>query len=84
MSESMEKCAQLHFFHLFQNKARIRDTPRALTASWKGRGIEPVKLPPRNPNLNAYAERWIRSVKSECLDHLILFGQRSLAYVLQE
>jgi putative transposase len=33
---------------------------------------------------NAYAERWIRSVKSECLDHLILFGQRSLAYVLQQ
>jgi transposase InsO family protein len=47
-------------------------------------GIEPLKLPARSPNLNAYAERWIRSVKSECLDHLILFGQRSLAYVLQE
>jgi putative transposase len=50
----------------------------------EGAGIEPLKLPPRSPNLNAYAERWIRSVKSECLDHLILFGQRSLAYVLQE
>jgi transposase InsO family protein len=50
----------------------------------EGAGIEPLKLPPRSPNLNAYAERWIRSVKSECLDHLILFGHRSLAYVLQE
>ena len=34
--------------------------------------------------MNAYAERWIRSLRSECLDHLILFGQRSLAYVLRE
>lgn len=50
----------------------------------EGAGIEPIKLPPRTPNLNAYAERWIGSVKSECLDHLILFGQRSLAYVLQQ
>ena len=50
----------------------------------EGAGIEPLKLPPRTPNLNAYAERWIGSVKSECLDHLILFGQRSLAYVLQQ
>ena len=50
----------------------------------EGAGIEPLKLPPRTPNLNAYAERWIGSVKSKCLDHLILFGQRSLAHVLQE
>jgi transposase InsO family protein len=50
----------------------------------QGARIEPIKLPPRSPNLNAYAERWIRSVKSECLDQLILFGQPALAYVLQE
>jgi putative transposase len=50
----------------------------------QGAGIEPIKLPPRSPNLNAYAERWIRSVKTECLEPLILFGQRSLAYALQE
>ena len=50
----------------------------------QGAGIEPIKLPPKSPNLNAYAERWIRSVKTECLDQLILFGRRSLAYALQE
>ena len=49
-----------------------------------GAGIEAIKLPPRSPNLNAYAERWIRSLKSECLEHLILFGERSLAHVLPE
>jgi putative transposase len=41
-------------------------------------GVEPVVLPPRSPNLNAYAERFVLSVKSECLSQLILFGERSL------
>jgi putative transposase len=45
-------------------------------------GIEPVKLPPRAPNLNAYAERWILGAKVECLNRLILFDERSLAHVL--
>jgi transposase InsO family protein len=47
-------------------------------------GVERVVLPPRSPNLNAYAERWIRSVKDEALSRLILFGERSLRHVLQE
>jgi putative transposase len=34
-------------------------------------------LPARSPNLNAYAERWVRSVKEECLSKLILFGERA-------
>ena len=47
-------------------------------------GIEALKLPPQSPNLNAFAERWARSVKEECLDQLILFGERSLRHVLDE
>ena len=35
-------------------------------------------LPARSPNLNAFAERWVRSIKSECLSQLILFGEASL------
>jgi transposase InsO family protein len=50
----------------------------------QGAGIEAIKLPSKTPNLNAYAERWIRSIRSECLEHLILFGERSLAYVVRE
>ncbi len=46
--------------------------------------IEPVKLLPPSPNLNTYAERFILSVKSECLDRMILFGARSLHHVLKE
>src|SRR2546428_3259276 len=47
-------------------------------------GVERVVLPPRSPNLNAYAERWIRSVKDEALARLILFGESSLRHVLNE
>ena len=37
-------------------------------------GVTRVPLPPRSPNLNAYAERWVRSVKEECLSRFILFS----------
>ena len=50
----------------------------------KASGIKPLKLPARSPNLNAFAERFVRSIKEECLDNLILFGERSLRYVLKE
>jgi putative transposase len=47
-------------------------------------GVERVVLPPRSPNLNAYAERWVRSVKEEALSRLILFGERSLRHALNQ
>jgi transposase InsO family protein len=47
-------------------------------------GIRCLRLPPRSPNLNAFAERWVRSVKQECLSRLILFGERSLQRALTE
>jgi hypothetical protein len=50
----------------------------------KSSGIEPVKLPARSPDLNCHAERFVKSVKSECLDHLILSSVKHLEYVLQQ
>jgi transposase InsO family protein len=47
-------------------------------------GVKRIVLPPRSPNLNAYAERWVRSVKEDALSRLILFGESSLRHVLQE
>jgi putative transposase len=47
-------------------------------------GVKPIPLPPRSPNLNAYTERSIRSVKDEALSRLILLGERSLRYALNE
>lgn len=41
-------------------------------------GVQSFRLPPRSPNLNAHAERFVRSIKSECLDRLILLGESSL------
>jgi transposase InsO family protein len=47
-------------------------------------GIEVIRLPPRTPNLNAFAERFVRSVKAECLDCMIFFGRSSLQRALTE
>jgi putative transposase len=47
-------------------------------------GITRVPLPARSPNRNAYAERWVRSVKDEALARMILFGEGSLRHVLNE
>jgi hypothetical protein len=45
-------------------------------------GRKALALPPKSPNLNAFAERWVRSVKEECVSDLILFGERSLKRAL--
>jgi hypothetical protein len=47
-------------------------------------GVTPVALPPMSPNLNAHAERRVKSVKDECLSKMILFSESSLRFVLQE
>jgi transposase InsO family protein len=56
----------------------------AFDAVFESAGIEPVILPPKSPNLNAYAERFVRSVKNDCLDQLILFGEKSLHHTLSQ
>ncbi len=47
-------------------------------------GVQPILLPPRSPNLNAFAERWVRSIKHECFSKLILFGENSLRRAVTE
>ena len=47
-------------------------------------GIESVKLPPRSPNLNAYAERFVRTIKEGCLEQMILFSEDSLRNAIRE
>jgi transposase InsO family protein len=41
-------------------------------------GVQVVRLPPRSANLNAYAERFVRTIKESCLDRMILVGEGSL------
>jgi putative transposase len=49
-----------------------------------GSGVRPVKLPSRSPNLNAYAERFVRSIKSECLAQIIPLGEQRLRRAVRE
>jgi len=44
----------------------------------KDAGVKPLLLPPRSPDLNAYVERFFRSLKDECLSRMIFFGEKSL------
>jgi putative transposase len=46
--------------------------------------VEALKLPARAPNLNAHLERWIRGVREECLNHLILFSESALKTAIAE
>jgi putative transposase len=63
-----------------------RDTKfcAAFTQILDDAGVKRVPLPPRSPQLNAFAERWVRSVKEEALSRIILFGERALRHVLNE
>ena len=54
----------------------------SLSRCWQV-GVKTVKLPPRSPNLNAYAERFVRSIKESCLERLILIGEKSLRTAVQ-
>src|SRR5450755_1826077 len=47
-------------------------------------GVEPVRLPPRSPNLNAYQERFMRRLKEECLGRMIFFGEESLRQAVHQ
>jgi transposase InsO family protein len=66
----------------------IRDRDTKFTAGFdmimRSAGIEPLALPPRSPNLNAFAERFVKSIKEECLDRMIFFGEASLRRAITE
>ena len=50
----------------------------------KSTGVQSVKLPPHSPNLNAHAERFVRTIKESCLERMILFGEGSLRKAIHE
>jgi putative transposase len=47
-------------------------------------GIAVLRSPPRAPKANAYAERWVSTIRRECLDQMLIFHERQLVHVLAE
>ena len=80
---TMEGCGVLRDcrYLLHDRDTKYTQSFRSIIASGR---VEPLALPARSPNLNAYAERWVRSVKEECLSKVVLFGERSLRRALSE
>jgi putative transposase len=46
-------------------------------------GIEVIRTPIQAPNANAYAERWVRTLRADCLDRILILGRRHLEHVLR-
>jgi putative transposase len=57
---------------------------QAFDALLKDSGVEPVLLSPRSPNLSAHCERFVRTIKEEALAQMLLLGEQSLSYVIQQ
>jgi len=66
----------------------VRDRAGQFTASFDAvladAGIEVVKIPPRSPRANAYAERFVLTARTEVTDRMLIFGQRHLRTILAE
>ena len=73
---------------LIGKKYLIHDRDPLFTAQFRetlaSAGIEGLRLPARSPNLNAYAERFVRTIKESCLERMILFGEESLRRAIRE
>jgi putative transposase len=65
----------------------IRDRDAKFTASFdevfRSEGLRIIKTPVRSPKANAYAERWVRTLRNECLDHLLIASPRHVERVLR-
>ena len=66
----------------------IHDRDRLYTQGFgeilKGGGVQPIRLPWKSPNLNVYAERFVRSIKEECLTRVVPLGERHLRLLVRE
>jgi hypothetical protein len=57
---------------------------KAFIAILKAGSVKSVKIPAQSPNCNSYAERFVKTIKYECLNHFVIFGERHLRYLIKE
>ena len=73
---------------LSEGRKLLIDRDAKYSGDWRkfieAQGVEVIRLPPKSPNLNAYAERFVRSIKDECLDRMIFIGGASLRRAIRE
>jgi len=66
----------------------IRDNDKKFTSSFdavfESEGIKILRMPYQAPNANAHAERWIKSARNECLDHILIWNETHLRRTLNE
>ena len=71
-----------------RNKFLIRDRDTKFTAAFDevfaGNGMRIIKTPVRSPRANSFAERYVGTLRRECLDHLLIYGERHLRQILAE
>jgi hypothetical protein len=64
----------------------IHDRDPLFTQAWTGLlksgGVNSVPIPSQSPNCNPYAERFMKTIRTECLDHLVIFGERHLRHLI--
>ncbi len=72
---------------LTEGRTLLIDRDAKYSHDWRAfleeQGVEVIRLPPKSPNLNAYAERFVRSIKEECLNRMIFIGEASLRPALR-
>jgi transposase InsO family protein len=63
-----------------------RDTKftQAFDGLLKASGVEPIRLPPRSPNLDAHCERFVRSIKEEAFAQMVILGEHALSYAIHQ
>jgi hypothetical protein len=69
----------------FRFLIRDRDSKfsHAFDEVFRSEGIKVTRTPVQAPNANAFAERWVRTVRSDCLDRILILGRRHLEHVLR-
>jgi hypothetical protein len=84
----VQQARNLSFTNLFERmRFLIHDRDSKFTASFdevfRSEGIKVIHTPVQAPQANAYAERFVRTVRNECLDWLLIIGRRHLEHVLR-